>query len=87
LIKEGKCDGWFSIIQKEINDTELNDKHTLIEMLDKAMQNVRKNDYEDNNSQTYHLLTELVKAFEDQQKSKTDRSTKIVKSVEALWLS
>lgn len=51
------------------------------------MQNVRKNDYEDNNSQTYHLLTELVKAFEDQQKSKTDRSTKIVKSVEALWLS
>ena len=69
-------------IQKEINETELNDKHTLIETLDKAMQNLRKNDYEDNNSKTYHLLTELVKAFEDQ-KSKTDRPTKIVKSVEA----
>ena len=65
LIKEGKCDAWFSIIQKEINDTESNRiSITLIETLDKAMQNLRKNDYEDNNSQTYHLLTELVKAFE-----------------------
>jgi NTE family protein len=83
LIKEGKCDAWFSIIQKEINDTELNDKHTLIEMLDKARQNLRNNNYEDNNSQTYHLLTELVKAIEDPQRPKTDRSTKIIKFVEA----
>ncbi|HET7283299.1 MAG TPA: patatin-like phospholipase family protein [Nitrososphaeraceae archaeon] len=85
LIKEGKCDAWFSIIQKEIIDSEIadRDKHDLIELLYKAMQNLRKNDYEDNYSQTYHSLTDFVKALEDPEKSKTDRSAKIVKSVEA----
>ena len=85
MIKEGKCDAWFSIIQKEIIDLEIadRDKHHLIELLYKAMQNLRKNDYEDNYSQTYHSLTEFVKVLEDPEKSKTDRSTKIVKSVEA----
>ena len=73
-----------SIIQKEIIDMEIDDrdKHHLIELLYKAMQNLRKNDYEDNDSQTYHSLTEFVKALQDPEKSKTDRSAKIVKSVE-----
>jgi NTE family protein len=84
LIKEGRCDAWFSIIQKEISEIDINGKYTLIETLDKARQNLRKNDYEDNNSQTYHLLMELVKAIEDSQKSKTDQYSKIVKSIEEL---
>jgi hypothetical protein len=85
LIEEGKCDAWFSIVQKEIIDSDIavRDKHHLIELLNKAMQNLRKNNYEDNDSQTYHWLTEFVKALEDPDKPKTDRSTKIVKSVEA----
>jgi NTE family protein len=85
LIKEGKCDAWFSIIQKEMIDLEIADmdKHHLMELLYKAMQNLRKNDYEDNDSQTYHSLREFVKVLEDPEKSKTDRSSKMVKSVEA----
>ncbi|MGA6989549.1 MAG: hypothetical protein WBX81_03985, partial [Nitrososphaeraceae archaeon] len=85
LIEEGKCDAWFSIVQKEVIDSDIavRDKHHLIELLNKAMQNLRKNNYEDNDSQTYHWLTEFVKVLEDPEKPKTDRSTKIVKSVEA----
>jgi NTE family protein len=83
LIKEGQCDAWFSILQKEINDMELNDKQILIETLDKARQNLRNNDYEDDNSWTYHLLAEIVKAMADPQRPKTGRSTKVRKSVEA----
>jgi hypothetical protein len=86
LIKEGKCDAWFSIIQKDIIDMELadSDKHTLIKVLNKAMQNLRKKDYEDNDSQTYHLLTEFIKAAKNIDKSKIYQSAKLVKSGEAL---
>ena len=65
LIKEGRCDAWFSIIQKEIIDMNLKDiEETMINLLKEAMQNLRKNDYEDNDSQTYDLLTEFVKIVE-----------------------
>lgn len=76
------CDAWFSIIQKEMINSEIADrnKHHL---LYKAMQNLRKNDYEDNDSQTYHSLTEFVKALEHLEISKTDRSAKMIKSAEA----
>ena len=60
------------------------DKHTLIQMLDKAMQNLRKNDYEDNDSQTYHMLSEFIGAVENIDKSKAHESAKLVKSAEAL---
>ena len=87
LIKEGKCDAWFSIIQKDIADMKIDDvgtKYTLIEKLNDAMQNLKKNDYEDDDSQTYHMLTEFIKETENIDKSKIYRSAKLVKSAEAL---
>jgi type IV secretory pathway component VirB8 len=48
------------------------------------MQNLRKNDYEDNDSQTYHLLSKFIKAIENIDKSKAHESARLVKSVEAL---
>ena len=86
LIKEGRCDTWFSIIQKDIADMKLDDtdKHTLIEMLDKAMQNLRKNDYEDNDSRTYHMLSEFIEVVENIGKSKGYDLSRFVKSTEAL---
>jgi NTE family protein len=79
LIKEGKCDAWFSIIQKEINDMKLNhrDRDSLIDKLDKAMQDVRRNDYEDNDSQTYHLLSEFIRAAENIDKSKAHERARL----------
>jgi hypothetical protein len=86
LIKEGKCDAWFSIIQKEINDMKLSDsdRDNLIRILGEAMQILRENDYEDNNSQTYHKLSEFIRAAENADKSKLNGSARIVKSAEAL---
>lgn len=86
LIKQGKCDAWFSIIQEEINDMELDDgdKHLLNKKLHNAVQNLRKNNYEDNHSQTYHLLAEFIKETQNKDKSKIYPSSKHVKSVEAL---
>jgi predicted acylesterase/phospholipase RssA len=79
LIKEGKCDAWFSIIQKEVNDMKLDDdkRDALIKILDKAMQNLRKNDYEDNNSEMYHLLSKFIREAEK------DGSATLVKSAKA----
>ena len=86
LIKDGKCEAWFSIIQEEINDMELDDydKHLLNKKLRNAVQNLRKGNYEDNDSQTYHLLAEFIKETQNKDKSKTHQSSKLVKSVEAL---
>lgn len=72
LIEEGKCDAWFSIIQMEVIDSEIGvrDKHHLIELLDKAKKNLRKKNYEDNDSETYHWLTEFVKALEEFRETK-----------------
>jgi NTE family protein len=88
LIKEGKCDAWFSIIQKEINDIKLNHsdrKNDLIEKLDKAMQSLRNNDYEDNDSEAYYWLSEFIREAEkDTDKSKVHESARLVKSAEAL---
>jgi NTE family protein len=86
LIKEGKCDAWFSIIRKEINDIGLDEikRNTLIKTLDEAMQNLRNNDYEDNDSQTYHMLSEFIKTAKNIDKSKVHESARLVKSAEAL---
>jgi NTE family protein len=66
LIIEGKCDAWFTIIEKSINDAKLDDKNkcVLIEALHNVGQNLEKKDYEDNDSQAYQLLTEFIKMVE-----------------------
>ncbi len=43
------------------------------------MYNFRKNDYEDNDSQTYNMLTEFIKAAKN-----IDESAKPARSAEAL---
>ena len=65
---------------------ELADNHNgiLIKKLNKARENLRKNDYEDNDSQTYHMLNEFIKAAENIDKSKIHQSAKLVRSAEAL---
>jgi NTE family protein len=86
LVKDGKCDAWFSIIQEEINDMELDDYDKLLlnKKLHNAIQNLKKGNYEDNDSQTYHLLAEFIKETQNKDKTKTHQSSKLVKSVEAL---
>jgi NTE family protein len=86
LIKEGKCDAWFSIIRKEINDIKLgnSDRNELVKILDEAIQNLRNNDYEDNDSETYHLLSKFIRTVENKDKSKAHESAKLVKSAKAL---
>jgi hypothetical protein len=81
LIKERKCDAWFSIIQKEVNDMELShsDWHTLTKKLDETMQNLRTKDYEDNDSETYHMLSNFIREAE-----KVPGSDRLVKSGKAL---
>jgi len=81
LIQEGKCDAWFSVIQKEVDDMELthSNRRTLTEKLDEAMQNLRRNDYEDNNSETYRMLSEFIREAE-----KVHGSARLVRSTEAL---
>ena len=48
------------------------------------MENLRSNDYEDNDSQTYHMLTEIIEEIKNENKLKTHESAKLIKSVEAL---
>lgn len=62
LIKEGKCDAWFSIIEKIIMDMNLDpdNKHTLTSMLDIVRQNLRVKDYEDNDSKAYQSLEDFI---------------------------
>ena len=66
LIIEGKFDAWITILEKSINDAELDDKNkrALIEALHNAEQNLIEKDYEDNDSQTYQLLTKFIKMVE-----------------------
>lgn len=86
LIKEGDIDAWFSLIQNDINDMELlkNIKDSLIVKMNEAMENLRSNDYEDNDSQAYHTLTEFIEAAKNKHKLKPDDSVRLIKSVEAL---
>jgi hypothetical protein len=62
LIKEGKCDAWFSIIEKSIMDMNLDhhEKYTLASELNLVWQKLREKDYEDNNSEMYHMLREFI---------------------------
>jgi predicted acylesterase/phospholipase RssA len=87
LIKEGECDAWFSLIQNDIDDMQLDVdiQGSLTDKLNEAMKNFRKNDYEDNDSQTYHMLTEFInKVAENKGKLKTHQSDKLIKSAQAL---
>jgi hypothetical protein len=86
LIKEGECDAWFSLIQNDIDDMQLDAdiQGSLTGKLNEAMKNFRKNDYEDNDSQTYHMLTEFIKIAENKDKLKTHQSDKLIKSAQAL---
>jgi hypothetical protein len=68
LIIEGRCDALFTIIEKSIiNDTKPADKNklALIKALHMARQNLIEKDYEDNDSQTYQLLTKFIKKVEE----------------------
>lgn len=89
LIKEGECDAWFSLIKKDINNIKLADtddsviRDRLVDKLNDAMKNLRKNDYEDNDSQTYYMLNELVEEVKNGDKLEVHRSAKIIRSVDA----
>ncbi len=86
LIKEGEIDAWFSLIQNDINDMELLEKikDSLIVKLNEAVENLRSNDYEDDDSQAYHTLTEFIEAAKNKHKLKSDDAVRLIKSVEAL---
>jgi hypothetical protein len=58
--------------------------NTLTETLDKAMQNLRNNDYEDNDSETFHILSDFISAAETMDKLKEHESARLIKSAEAL---
>jgi NTE family protein len=85
LIKEGECDAWFSLIQNDIDDMQLaaDIQGSLTGKLNEAMKNL-KNDYENNDSQTYHMLTEFINTAENKDKLKTHQSDKLIKSAQAL---
>jgi predicted acylesterase/phospholipase RssA len=81
LIQEGRCDAWLSIIQKEINGMQLLEedrRRTLTNKLDEAMQNLRKKDYEDKDSETYNMLSKFISELE-----KIDGSDRVVRSTKA----
>ena len=85
LIKEGKCDAWFSIIEKIIMDMNLDhhEKITLTSELDLIWQKLREKDYEDNDSETCRLLTEFTNTAKVIGKSET-HTDKLVKHTEDL---
>jgi hypothetical protein len=89
LIKEGECDAWFSLIKKDITNMELPNsdstanRNKLTDKLNEVIINLRKNDYEDNDSQTYCLLNELIEEVKNGNKLDRDQTTKLIKSVEA----
>lgn len=86
MIKEGECDAWFSLMQNDIDDMQLaaDIQGSLTGKLNEAMKNFRKNDYEDNDSQIYHTLTEFIKIAENKDNLKTHQSDKLIKSAQAL---
>jgi NTE family protein len=86
LIKEGKCDAWFSIMQKEINSIELSisNRRTLTDKLNEAMQNLRNSDYVDEDSETYHILNEFVRIAKTMEKLGERESASLGKSAEEL---
>ena len=86
LIKEGKCDAWFSAIEKSINDMKLDDykKHTLVSAMDLVWQKLRENDYEDNDSYVYRMLTDFIENVKDRQKLETYQSAKLIKSAKEI---
>lgn len=89
LIKEGECDAWFSLIKKDINDMELSNtdntviQDRLIDKLNEAMKNLRQNDYEDNDSQTYFMLNEFIEEVKNEDKLERYDSAKLIRSIEA----
>ena len=86
LLKEGKCDTWFSIIEKSINELKLDDpnKHILFSELDMVWQKLRERDYEDNDSHVYHLLANFIENVKDKQKLEAYQSDKLVKPAKEL---
>jgi hypothetical protein len=86
LIIEGRCDAWFTIIEKAIDDLELEDdeKQKLIDALNLVWQNLREKDYEDTDSETYHMMTEFIKKVKDEQKLGQEESDKIIVSAKTL---
>ena len=85
LIKEGKCDAWFSIIKKSINDMKLDDyNNTLVNALDLVWQKSREKDYEDNDSYVYRMLTDFIENVKDKQQLETYQSAKLIKSAEEI---
>jgi NTE family protein len=86
LIIEGRCDAWFTIIEKSINDTKLGEENklALIDALHMARQNLTEKDYEDNDSQANRLLTGFIKKVKAEKRLETNQSTKLVEPAEKL---
>lgn len=57
---------------------------TLICILNEAMTNLKDNDYEDNNFQTYHKLTNFIdEEDKNKDKLKSNQSTELIRSADA----
>jgi hypothetical protein len=55
----------------------------LIDKLNEAMKNLRQNDYEDNDSQTYFMLNEFIEEVKNEDKLERYDSAKLIRSIEA----
>jgi hypothetical protein len=68
----------------ELFDDSTDIRDILIHMLNEVVTNLRDNDYEDNNSQIYHKLTNFIHEVEkNKDKLKSNQSTKLIKSADA----
>lgn len=72
-------------LSRDINDMELaaDIRDRLICRLKRAMENLRKSDYEDNNSQTYYMLNQFVEV-NNGVKLDSHQSAKLTRSIDAL---
>ena len=93
LINEGEIDAWFSLITEYVKDMNLaypqkhpyDIKSKLSNKLDTAMYCLKRNDYNDFNSQVYCYLTEFIDMAKDKgNKLEEYQSSKLVKLAESL---
>lgn len=88
LIKEGKCDAWLSIIQKDIVDMkESGEKDTLVNIFTRTILAIRKNDYQNDKSEPYDLLAEFINQAKIIGKLKAYDTTRLVKYAQELKIA
>ncbi|HEX9318838.1 MAG TPA: hypothetical protein VF884_07880, partial [Nitrososphaeraceae archaeon] len=59
-------------------------KDSLTVKLNEAMENLKCNNYEDTDSQTYRMLSEFIELTKNEDKLKSQESSNLIKSIEAL---